>query len=326
MHSEIISLLNDPEWDRPFFKRLANNDTGNSPGHQGGMVIPKELRKFFPSLDELSTSFEHPTTDQRFRAELYLETDQVGVVNTRYQMQTWSGLRSPETRITDNLSPIRNKAYGGDLIIFQRSLASFTYYRMVLVRQRHHFFEEINKLTSERGWGELFHDDLPLTQVEVAQERKKILGSVQSDFILIDKEKTLVETRQIRAARSQLFRTVVITEYEYKCAVSGIGLRSYDGKYEVNAAHVVPRSLGGADDPRNGLSLTSTLHWAFDQGLWSVKNDYCVVVPDCVLSIPSNGYLRQFNGIQISKATNPSMQISPEALQWHRQNVLKKID
>ena len=45
-----IEFLSDEKWDFPFFKKLAANDTGSSPGHQAGMVIPKELRIFFPSL------------------------------------------------------------------------------------------------------------------------------------------------------------------------------------------------------------------------------------------------------------------------------------
>ena len=45
------SILADPAWDAPFFKLLANNDTGAASGHQGGVVIPKELRPYFPSLN-----------------------------------------------------------------------------------------------------------------------------------------------------------------------------------------------------------------------------------------------------------------------------------
>ena len=56
----LLNLINDPTWDSPFFKRLANNDTGNARGHQGGIVVPKDLRQFFPELDEGRTSSDTP--------------------------------------------------------------------------------------------------------------------------------------------------------------------------------------------------------------------------------------------------------------------------
>jgi putative restriction endonuclease len=41
-------------FDRPMFKRLAPNDTGAAPGHQGGIVIPKDLGPYFPDLEILA--------------------------------------------------------------------------------------------------------------------------------------------------------------------------------------------------------------------------------------------------------------------------------
>ena len=110
----LICLTTSGDWDSPIFKVLANNDTGNARGHQGGVVIPKDLRPFFPGLAG-TTSAAMPTMDHRIKAELFVENTYQGTVNTRYQFQTWRGKRSPESRLTDQLGPLRNSAKGGDV-------------------------------------------------------------------------------------------------------------------------------------------------------------------------------------------------------------------
>ena len=117
----LLNLIIDPAWDSPFFKRLANNDTGNAPGHQGGIVVPIALRPYFPELDEGRTSPATPTVDRRLVAELFDSGSFLGQCATRYQFQTWGGGRDPESRITGNLGPLRNCAHGDDLLILQRS-------------------------------------------------------------------------------------------------------------------------------------------------------------------------------------------------------------
>ncbi len=116
----LLHLINDPAWDSPFFKRLARNDTGNAPGHQGGIVVPKPLRRYFPALDEGRTSPDAPTVDRPLVVELFDGGSFLGQRPTRYQFQTWTGTRK-ESRITANLGPLRNLAHGGDLLILQRS-------------------------------------------------------------------------------------------------------------------------------------------------------------------------------------------------------------
>ena len=81
-------FLDQPDWDKPFFKRLASNDTAAAPGHQGGLVIPKDLRRFFPGLlGRISAST--PTLDRRILADLYDGALFLARVNTRYQYQSW---------------------------------------------------------------------------------------------------------------------------------------------------------------------------------------------------------------------------------------------
>src|SRR3546814_17024821 len=58
-----------------------------------------------------------------------------------------------------------------------------------------------------------------------------------------------------RIARSRAFRKAVIAAYGGRCAMCGGGATAPDGRSEIEAAHVIPRGMAGADDVRNGLPL-----------------------------------------------------------------------
>src|SRR4051812_41001151 len=149
----LLQFLADPAWDQPFFKRLANNDTGHAPGHQGGVVIPLQLRPYLPALDENLASAAAPTVDRYLIAEMFVPGEQVGSDFVRYQFQTWGGKRPAESRITDNLGPLRNRAHGGDLLIIQRSRDRLDSFRLLLVRATDTAFARFDALTQGRRWG-----------------------------------------------------------------------------------------------------------------------------------------------------------------------------
>ena len=142
----ITQLLDGPDWDAPFFKELARNDTGQAVGHQGGMVLPKPLRSFMPTLSEAATSSQVPTVDRPIRTEMFEGTKYVTEGDVRYQFQTWGGTRPAESRLTDGLRPLRNRAAAGDLMVIQRRADTFDRFRFILIRQGTSEFIELSKL------------------------------------------------------------------------------------------------------------------------------------------------------------------------------------
>lgn len=142
------------EWGPPVFKVLAHNDTGAAVGKQAGILIPTDIRKYFPTLNGKGSSLQ-PTIDQRVNAQLFVEEKFVGAVSTRYQFQTWAGKRQPESRLTDELGPMRNSAERGDIVIFQRSFEDDMTYRLTLVRKNSAFYSLVVAKTQNRRWGEL---------------------------------------------------------------------------------------------------------------------------------------------------------------------------
>lgn len=317
-----MSCLNRThDWDLPFFKVLANNDTGAAAGHQGGIVIPKDLRVFFPTLSVGSTSSANPTTDRRLRADLFIEDRFVSAVDTRYQFQTWGGTRRAESRLTDQLVPIRSVARGGDILVMQRSIDRLDLYRLTLVRQGSADFAEVLTRASGKRWG-VFGSELPLAQNDLDSAAQEEEAEEQGAFASIDTTAGITTSTVKRVARSVVFRESVTRLYAYSCAVCGTALRSPLGMVEVDAAHIIPRSRMGPDDARNGISLCKRHHWAFDGGLFGFRNDLTIIVPSAVGALPANLPLRSLNGQTIRKPSSPSLSPHPDALTWHRDHVL----
>lgn len=320
MRGRIFNFLDDVTWDKPFFKRLARNDTGSASSHQSGVVIPKALRCYFPALDEDLISVENPTVDRYLTAEMFVLDQQVGTAIVRYQIQTWAGMRDAESRITVNLGPILNRAHGGDFLIIQRSRDKLEVYRLILVQQTDTAYAQINRLRQNRNWGALYTLEPPMSQTDLIAANANMLAEIAQPFVAT--RSVIPRTASIRAsiARDTAFRETLLAQYQRRCAVSGISLAT-PSVAEVQAAHVVGLAQGGADEPRNGLTLTSTLHWAFDKGLFSISENRRVIIPPRVESMPENSWLYQFRDRQLLEARDEGLRTAQAAFAWHRDNL-----
>ena len=253
----------------------------------------------------------------------------MGLVKGRYHFQTWGGTRPRgELRLTC-LTPVYNASRGGDLIIFQRRNDSLETYRVLLLRQETPAYRRLIKVIGEeryhskKCWGSLFRNKPALAQSDLAAAHDEIITVSQEPFIAI---KNIVRRRLLSRnaiARDVAFRSMLLEQYGGKCAVSGIALAT-DLHVEVQAAHVVSLSQGGSDDLRNGFTLTGTLHWAFDNGLFCVEDNRKVYISSKTFSFHGNEWLRQFKGKIIAEAANPMFQTAPDAFAWHRENIFIK--
>jgi len=315
-----IDFLNDEKWDFPFFKKLASNDTGTSPGHQGGMVIPKDLRIFFPSLTGHPTATD-PTVDRHIKALLTVEGKEIDLVTTRYQIQTWGGTRRPESRMTGNLTSLLNQAGENDLMIIQRNIRDLNFFRLSLIKTSSPLYKNLLEIIGNNRWGVLGCDN-PVTQEDIDTSKKEETKREITAFYLFDKDIRHTETRSIRLARSIVFRETVHEIYNYTCSACGVSLKSPQGYVEIDSAHVVPRNYGGSDDARNGIAFCKRHHWAFDLGLFSIDKKRQIIVPDIVKIIPQNKVLSDLSGIRIRESSVENLVVSEEALEWHRENIL----
>ena len=307
------------DFDRPLFKKLANNDTGAAAGHQGGIVITTDMAVYFPQLT-VPTSSLSPTVDIGVRAALFLENVQVGLVDTRYQYQTWGGTRL-ERRLTSNLGAIRRAASKHDYLIIERSLSDPNFYRLTLLRKGTQEFKAFAAKVGSRNWGPVDLSDTPVAETQIISFEKMQESRELSPFNMFDSSAVLRDSRVARIARSAAFKRRLLPLYDYRCAICGLSHAGKSGHWEAEAAHIVPRSLKGADDARNGLVLCKSHHWAFDSGLFGIASNRTVVLQPAAAAEPRNAHLLPFQGKPITGPSITSFEPSPDALAWHRENV-----
>ena len=112
-------------------------------------------------------------------------------------------------------------------------------------------------------------------------------------------------------------------EYHFTCAICELRFRLGD-LVEATAAHIVPKHKSGTDDPRNGLALCRTHHWAFDAGVFSVDTDYRVQLsPAMERADVQNFGLVALGSKLILLPGNDALRPHPDALAWHREHIWK---
>ena len=69
-----------------------------------------------------------------------------------------------------------------------------------------------------------------------------------------------------RADRDPLFKFNILKRFQGRCLVT-----SLDVTEMLDAAHIIPVTSGGTEDPNNGLLLSASAHRALDAGLWAIN-------------------------------------------------------
>lgn len=307
------------DFDDPFFKRLRKNDTPENRNKQGGFVLVRALERFFPELDKPSASNTSPET--AIRAALFDGTNAIGIVDTKYKYESWGGKRK-EPRITGNLGSIRNLAKADDFLVMERSLSDPFFYRLTLHRAGTLGYKALLASVGTRRWGAVDIKQPPLGEQEVADSVVEQRTHENLPLQLFDNDAAMTESRVKKIARSRAFSRRLLPIYDYRCAVCGNG-HAGDKTWEVDAAHIVPRGLKGADDARNGLVLCKSHHWAFDQGLFGVRPDMTIVLRESAARDARNAHLLAFDGKEIEKPKQTDPQPAAEALAWHLKHIAK---
>ncbi|GAB6879347.1 hypothetical protein JCM17823_16210 [Halorubrum gandharaense] len=137
----------------------------------------------------------------------------------------------------------------------------------------------------------------------------------------------IVRGEQRRRSR---FRDEVIDAYDGACAVCGQRIKdAKSGEYfEVEAAHIYPVSgveaedslEGGPDTVKNGISLCRTHHWTFDNGWFTITDDYRIKIKNDP-SVPGYEMLEQYEGKELLLPDDRSFWPAQHYLEAHREKV-----
>ncbi|MNY40301.1 hypothetical protein D3C86_1750360 [compost metagenome] len=126
-----------------------------------------------------------------------------------------------------------------------------------------------------------------------------------------------------RTLRDRVFRRVVLSAYDERCAVTGLKLINGGGRAEVAAAHIRPVEHNGPDIINNGVALSGTAHWMFDRGLITFSDDLDIVISRQVNDRDGVESLINRTGRLIGPLIERNRP-HPAFLAWHRENCFKQ--
>ncbi|OIR05099.1 hypothetical protein GALL_126570 [mine drainage metagenome] len=125
--------------------------------------------------------------------------------------------------------------------------------------------------------------------------------------------------------RSAAFAGIVLDNYSYTCAVTGQRFHSAHHT-EADGAHIIGKAVKGTDDPRNGIALSKSAHWAFDRGLFTISDQFEVVInPKARSANVANFPLLDMDRRKITLPKDSYYWPHPEALAWHKSEVFERF-
>jgi putative restriction endonuclease len=150
-------------------------------------------------------------------------------------------------------------------------------------------------------------DEMQAEVDRVHEEQAAWLGPVDRDTILMS-----------RKVRDRQFRKRVLDAYGCRCALTGMRLINGGGRAEVQAAHIMSVEAGGPDTEVNGIALSGTVHWMFDRGLISLRDDGEILLSDKINDVDSVEKLIRPDRRAILP-DNSNLRPNPRYLSWHRE-------
>lgn len=120
--------------------------------------------------------------------------------------------------------------------------------------------------------------------------------------------------------RTARFRVDVVAAYCHTCALTGYRITTITGHSIVDAAHIHQFARSRNDDPKNGLALCKNAHWLFDIGLWSVDDNYRVIVANDAFDeeCPMQYSIKSMAGRELILPRDNRLWPDTSNLAWHR--------
>ena len=123
-----------------------------------------------------------------------------------------------------------------------------------------------------------------------------------------------------RGGRAGTFGNRTRVPYSYTCALTGYRVTTISSGGIVDAAHIHQFADSRNNDPQNGIALCKNAHWQFDVGLWSIAEDYRVLVASDAFaeSSPNQRPLSEMHGQKLHLPQDKAIWPSQSYLAWHR--------
>jgi len=158
----------------------------------------------------------------------------------------------------------------------------------------------------------------------LAERENSSIEDKFSDILLeINDLKGESKIREVKTRVNQnIFRQIVLANYDSKCAVSGIDIPDL-----LVASHIVPWAQSEKDrlNPENGICLSSLYDKAFDKGLIAINNEFKLILSSDLKKKSDQKYFGKFfSGIESVKIQLPKKYLpKKEFLEFHRDLIFK---
>lgn len=177
-------------------------------------------------------------------------------------------------------------------------------------------------------WNEFVHDrDLLLFKSEEILANKEHIPIETKYADVLKDTKDLKGEDRLRMVKTRInqevFREIVIVNYEGKCAITGIDIQPL-----LLASHIVPWSKNKEErlNPENGICLSAFYDRAFDKGYIGVNEKYEVLVSSHLKGKEHvEYYTKHFAPLRGLKINTPAKYLPrKEFLQYHLGEVFEK--
>ena len=121
--------------------------------------------------------------------------------------------------------------------------------------------------------------------------------------------------------REARFRVRVVSAYNFTCALTACRLTTITAGSIVDVAHIHEFRDSRNNNPRNGIALSKNAHWTFDQGLWTIADDYRIIVAvgQFAEAGPNeDNLLASYQGKRLQLPEDRTLWADPIHLVWHR--------
>lgn len=156
-------------------------------------------------------------------------------------------------------------------------------------------------------------EEIKAKLARVSLERQLALHT--EDFIGQDRE-AVIKQRVHQAS----FRTMILGNYEYKCALTGIDVPEL-----LVASHIVPWASDEKNrlNPANGICLSPLCDKMFDKGLFGIREDYTIQLSAELKENSSKDYFTQYIGLFENKKLRLPIEHLPDKkfLAYHYENI-----
>ena len=124
----------------------------------------------------------------------------------------------------------------------------------------------------------------------------------------------------MQVGREAKFRIHILAAYNYTCALTGYRLATIDGTSIVDAAHIHQFADSRNNGLGNGIALCKNAHWLFDKGLWTISDDFRVIVASSRFTESGKPdlLLGSYQGTCLHLPDDRMLWPSPVHLAWHR--------